>query len=141
MRRVGSSQSARRRLEGRWIYFNTLRNSGEDTNRDHHVIACTAFQIPVMCSLQFPPSKVPEDNPYKEQKDQLFDPWYLLYSEDHLSQIIPCGPWTLMLIWEVNTNHPLKFKVYRGQSTLCMQPQVSIILERDLQQIINNRQM
>lgn len=26
-------------------------------------------------------------------KDQLFDPRHLLYSEDHMSQIMPCGPW------------------------------------------------
>ena len=52
---------------GRWIHFNPLQNSGKDTHRDLRVVACTRFEIPVMCSRQFPPSSVPEDDSNKER--------------------------------------------------------------------------
>lgn len=58
-------------------------------------------------------------------KDQLFDPWHLLFSEDHVSQIMPSGPWEeldtptyrIVLIfwgvykvkrWRSREKHPLK---------------------------------
>lgn len=59
---------------------------------DHHVIACTAFSkslsCAVMCNFLLPKSlKIT-----LIMKDQSFDPWHLLYPEDHMSQIMPCGP-------------------------------------------------
>lgn len=75
----------------RWIYFNALQNSSKDAPWDHHVIACAASEIHVMCSRQFPSPKSLKMTLI--MKDQLFDPWFLLYSADHMSQIMPCGPW------------------------------------------------
>lgn len=86
LRRVGSSQSRGRR-QGDPLQYPLKYWKGDTLGPPCDSMHCF-FKIPVMCNFLLPKSlKIT-----LIMKDQSFDPWHLLYPEDHMSQIMPCGP-------------------------------------------------
>lgn len=89
LRRVGSSQSRRRR-QGDPLQYPLKYWKGDTLGPPCDSVHCF-FKIPVMCShVQFPPSKVPEDNSHNERSII----WSLAFTVPRGSYVTDNAMWT-----------------------------------------------